>query len=98
MNKIISKIEIDSFRSVHQIIFDANNVNIFSGLNDVGKSNILKALNLFFMGQTDFGASYDFEKDYSKVSLAAAQRSNKKKQQIRIKIHLIPQHLLSSLR
>lgn len=88
MNNIITKIEIDSFRSFRRVTIDAGNINLFSGLNDVGKSNVLKALNLFFNGQTDFGTDYVFENDYSKVSFAAAQRSNKKKQQVRIRVYL----------
>jgi len=88
MNQIITKIEIDSFRSIWKQTLKTDNVNVFSGLNDVGKSNVLKAINLFFNGQTDFGTDYDFEIDYSKVSLAYAQRSSKKKQQVKIKIYL----------
>jgi len=87
MNHIISKIEIDSFRSIQKCIIDTGNVNIFSGLNDVGKSNVLKALNLFFNSQTDFATKLNFYTDYSKVSLASAQQSAKKKQQIKIKIY-----------
>lgn len=87
MNDIITKIEIDSFRSIRHEEVKVGNINVFSGLNDVGKSNVLKAVNLFFTGQTDFGSFYNFEVDYSKVSLAAAQRSSKKKQQVKIKIH-----------
>lgn len=34
----------------------------FVGLNDAGKSNVLKALNLFFNGQTDYGVMFDFKK------------------------------------
>jgi AAA15 family ATPase/GTPase len=84
---MISKIEIDSFRSIWKEILEVDSINVFSGLNDVGKSNVLKAINLFFNGQTDFGVLYNFDIDYSKVSLAAAQRSNKKKQQIKVKIY-----------
>ncbi len=87
MNDVITKIEIDSFRSIWRETLSIGNVNVFSGLNDVGKSNVLKAINLFFNGQTDFGRPYNFDTDYSKVSLAHVQRSNKKKQQIRVKIY-----------
>lgn len=87
MNYIISKIEINSFRSIQKCVIDTGNVNIFSGLNDVGKSNVLKALNLFFNDQTDFGTELNFNTDYSKVSLASAQQSAKKKQQIKIKVY-----------
>jgi predicted ATPase len=87
MNNIISRIEIDSFRSVWRETLISGNINVFSGLNDVGKSNVLKAINLFFNTQTDFGVTYDFNVDYSKISFAAAQRLNKKKQQVKIKIY-----------
>ena len=40
-------------------------MNIFVGMNDVGKSNVLKALNLFFNGQTDYNVDFDFKKDFS---------------------------------
>lgn len=70
---------------------------MFSGLNDVGKSNVLKALNLFFNNQTDFGSYFDFNADYSKVSLASAQRSSKKKQQVKIKVYFIAPSSFKSL-
>jgi len=87
MNDIISKIEIDGFRSIRKQTIEVNNINVFSGLNDVGKSNILKALNLFFCGRTDFGVFFNFANDYSKVAQASAQKSAKKKQQVKIKIY-----------
>jgi len=53
--EIISQIEIRYFRSIYYLKITKNNsLNIFSGGNDAGKSNILKALNLFFNSQTDF--------------------------------------------
>ena len=97
-NNLITKIEIDSFRSIHQEIVEVGNANVFSGLNDVGKSNILKAFNLFFNGQTDFGKNFNFKTDYSKVSLALAQKSAKKKQQVKIKIHFKAHPSFKSLR
>ena len=47
--KLISKIEIKYYRSIHnQTISEINNLNIFSGGNDVGKSgHVLNPLNLF---------------------------------------------------
>lgn len=97
MNNVISKIEIDSFRSISKVVIEAGNINVFSGLNDVGKSNVLKALNLFFNGETDFGIKLNFNLDYSKISLASVQRSSKKKQLIKIKIHFNPPSSFKSL-
>ena len=46
---MISKIEIQYFRSVYrETISSVQELNVFTGKNDVGKSNVLKALNLFF--------------------------------------------------
>ena len=52
--RYIEKIEISKFRSFGETIkIDTFDFNVFSGGNDSGKSNILKALNLFFNNQTD---------------------------------------------
>lgn len=39
-------------------------LNIFVGQNDKGKSNILRALNLFFNNETDAGQPFRFADDY----------------------------------
>ena len=46
----IRRIEIKNFRSIKSlIVHDMDLYNIFVGSNDAGKSNILRALNLFLM-------------------------------------------------
>ncbi len=90
MNDLITKIEIISFRSIEKISIPVKEINIFSGSNDIGKSNILKAINLFFNNQTDFLKSLKFDDDYNKVSRAKAQRSTKMKQLIKIRIYIKP--------
>ena len=42
-------------------------LTVITGKNDVGKSNILKALNLFFCQQTDYMKTFNFSDDYSKL-------------------------------
>lgn len=86
MNNLIQKIEIFNFRSIQHVTIDCTEYNLFCGRNDAGKSNVLKALNLFFNQQTDFHTPFNFETDYNKSELSKAQTSKKKKQQIRIKI------------
>jgi AAA15 family ATPase/GTPase len=83
---IIEKIEISNFRSIYHQVIDCKKLNIFSGLNDTGKSNILKALNLFFNNETDFQRNLNFSEDFSKIELAKAQKSSKSKQLIKIKV------------
>lgn len=65
---IIKKIEIRSFRSIHYLAIDngLEDLNVFVGNNDIGKSNILRALNLFFNNQTDIGKPLDFWEDFNK--------------------------------
>ena len=60
----ITEISIRNFRSIRSLTLAVDNCTVISGLNDVGKSNILKALNLFFNGETDYGCPYNFEDDY----------------------------------
>lgn len=45
-----------------------SDLNVIVGLNDVGKSNLLKALNLFFNGETDFNTKFRFEDDFCKFA------------------------------
>jgi len=90
MNNLITKIEINSFRSIEKIIVPVKEINVFSGSNDIGKSNILKAINLFFNSQTDFLKPLKFEDDYNMVSRAKATRSSKMKQLIKIRLYIKP--------
>lgn len=64
--RIITALEIRKFRSIKTITRDLNlsDLNIFVGQNDNGKSNLLRALNLFFNNQTDAGQPFRFEEDY----------------------------------
>ena len=64
--QLIKSIEIRYLRSIHRIdIKQLGDLTIFSGANDVGKSNILKALNLFFNNETDWLNPIDFYQDFS---------------------------------
>lgn len=64
--EIIRSIQIRKFRSIKSLTSDLSpiHLNIFVGQNDQGKSNILRALNLFFNGQTDPGQLFRFDDDY----------------------------------
>lgn len=64
---IIKKITISKFRSIGaKEVIEASHFNVISGGNDSGKSNYLKALNLFFNGETDFGKRYNSQDDFNK--------------------------------
>ena len=65
MELYIKKIEIKNFRSIQSLSMDTNRLAILVGKNDTGKSNILRALNLFFNGEVMPGMPFNFERDYN---------------------------------
>ncbi|WP_241087032.1 AAA family ATPase [Candidatus Vondammii sp. HM_W22] len=72
--KIISKIEINYFRSIYSVNLTNNNdINVLIGGNDSGKSNVLKALNLFFNNQTELQNGFDFSDDLSRLRESQAR-------------------------
>lgn len=82
MTIFIEKVEIKHFRcfdgGVRQPnveLVDLNDVNIISGANDSGKSNILRALNLFFNNEILPGIPFNLERDLCKFK---RQRSDER--------------------
>lgn len=78
----IKSITIKYFRSITSMTITAERLNILVGVNDVGKSNVLKALNLFFNNETDYNEKFSFEKDFSQLF----PLNSKKAREIIIKI------------
>jgi hypothetical protein len=64
----IKELKIRNFRSIVKTDLLLNNISVFVGYNDVGKSNILKALNLFFNNETDYEKPMTFSEDYSRYT------------------------------
>ncbi len=97
--KIIEKIEIKYFRSFADKkveISDLKDVNVFSGGNDSGKSNVLRALNLFFNEEVSHGVKFNLEKDFSKITeknfestFKKTKRKRKSDKFVSIKIHFL---------
>ena len=79
---MLKSITIKNFRSIVEQTIEFDKFTCLVGNNDCGKSNILKALNLFFNNQTDFNTEFDFDRDYSKF----AKKLNKKAKEITISI------------
>lgn len=73
----IDSVRIRNFRSIEDKTIHLDNLTVFTGHNDSGKSNLLKALNLFFNGETDFGRKFRFEDDYFRF---AQVKKNKAKE------------------
>lgn len=71
----IKKIVTKNFRSIENISIDCSNITTFVGANDAGKSNLLRALNLFFNDKTDHALPFQFERDYNIFSQKQAKRA-----------------------
>ena len=85
--KFISKIEIKYFRSFSDKavkIESIKDLNIFSGWNDSWKSNILRALNLFFNWEVAHWEWFLFERDFSKFQLENSNKKSQKKKEQKI--------------
>ncbi len=80
-NLQIKTVEISKFRSLKKIKCDFADISVLVGRNDAGKSNILKALNLFFNGEVEPGQKLNFNEDFNYNS-----HRNKKADEITIKI------------
>ncbi|MEZ9461469.1 ATP-dependent endonuclease [Vibrio splendidus] len=81
---MIRLISIKNFRSISKQVFKAEEITTFVGRNDAGKSNVLRALNLFFNGQTDHNQSFNFDNDHN----IYAPKYNQTAQQIVIELAL----------
>lgn len=84
---LIKSIRIQFFRSIYDLdLKNLSNITVFAGLNDSGKSNIIKALNLFFNNETDWDSLLDFEYDFSRNRLSRVVETIHGRQFIRIAI------------
>lgn len=65
---VLKRIHIKNFRSIVDATIELDDFNFFVGKNDSGKSNVLKAINLFFNKRTDYDTPFNFAVDYSKFA------------------------------
>jgi predicted ATPase len=85
--KLISRMTVNYFRSFHtETIHDLSDLNIFAGANDAGKSNVLRALHLFFNGSVGFREQLFFAEDFNVRRLTAIRKSIKMKQFISVRL------------
>lgn len=79
----IRDVEISRFRSIREArLSNLVDFSVLAGLNNSGKSNFLRALNLFFTGQPEPDTPFDLARDYYRGELSV-----KKKKNIRISVH-----------
>ncbi|MEB6380392.1 ATP-binding protein [Leclercia adecarboxylata] len=85
--KLIKQVEIAYFRSIYKD--DLNNcsgTNVIFGRNDAGKSNVLRALNLFFRNETNPNQAFRFERDFSHARRSEATPENDIRKFVYVKI------------
>jgi predicted ATPase len=76
--KIISAVHIQGFRSISDETIDAlSDHTVFIGKNSSGKSNVLRALNLFFNGEPSPNVPLEFERDLHYRPLRRQKKSIK---------------------
>jgi energy-coupling factor transporter ATP-binding protein EcfA2 len=87
--KLISKVAIKGFRSIRDdTVVDLGDFTAFAGLNNSGKSNVLRALNAFFSGETDPGLAVNVDDDFFRPDLR-----KKKAKRIRVTVTFsLPDH------
>lgn len=95
---LIEKVEISYFRSLYKAhLENSGDLNILFGRNDSGKSNFLRALNLFFNDETDLERDPDFDIDLSDIRREEAQRGSSR-QFFSVRIHfIVPSNYTRSL-
>ncbi|HEY3951309.1 ATP-dependent nuclease [Phenylobacterium sp.] len=96
--KLIKKIEVNYLRSLYgATLDDVGDMNVIFGRNDSGKSNLLRALNLFFNGDVEAGRKVEFDVDLSDQRRQEA-RDAKGKQFVWIKITFnVPDNYVQSV-
>lgn len=82
----LNRIKIKNFRSLVDVDLPCSDYTAFVGANDSGKSNVLRALNLFFNGNTDIGQPLLFSSDYSQKAIVKKNKA----EQIEIELHFQP--------
>lgn len=83
MNLQITKIEIRNFRSARNLSLSPGTLAVLVGKNDSGKSNILRALNLFFNGKTVPSKELDFNTDHNIFN-----QPNRRAKEISVKLEI----------
>ncbi len=83
----ITQIEIRNFRSARNLSIAPDRFAVLVGKNDSGKSNVLRALNLFFNDETDTGEELNFDIDHNIFN-----QPNRRAKQISITLHIALPH------
>lgn len=84
---LIQEVEVAYFRSFYKVsLGSCSSLNVIFGKNDAGKSNLMRALNLFFNGYTDRENSFNFDIDFNDRRLGEASESSDVRKFVYVKI------------
>jgi energy-coupling factor transporter ATP-binding protein EcfA2 len=72
----IRRIAIKNFRSITALEMEATDLTVIVGDNDCGKSNLLRALNLFFNDKTNPDTPFNFSDDYNRYGDSRLKRAD----------------------
>ena len=85
--QLIDEIEIAYFRSFYKFkLRNLTDLNIIFGKNDSGKSNVVRALNLFFSGTPELAQPMDFPVDFCEQRQDEAEASEGVRKFLYVKI------------
>ena len=85
--QLIREVEVAYFRSFYKVnLSRCSDLNVIFGKNDVGKSNLVRALNLFFNQETDPSTGFSFDIDFSDQRLDEASTSEDIRKFVYVKI------------
>lgn len=85
---LIKAVEVAYFRSIYkQRLDNLDGLTIFFGRNDSGKSNFLRALNLFFEGQTNPGQRFNFDTDFNHARRQEVENNPGARKFVYVKVH-----------
>lgn len=85
--RLIKEIEIGYFRNFYKKkLKECGDLSLIFGKNDVGKSNIIRALNLFFNNEIDSFSHFEFNLNLSERRLIEAEASNDLRKFIYVKL------------
>lgn len=71
----IRRVTIRDFRSIVELTMDATDLTVIVGDNDCGKSNVLRALNLFFNDRTNPDMPFSFPDDHNRFAEPKAKKA-----------------------
>lgn len=81
----ITSVRIQNYRSIVDEQFESGRLNLFVGLNDVGKSNVLRALDLFFNGPTA-ASPFVFTRDFCKHTKTPVNKAKESRVTLTLKL------------